>query len=62
MSHPILPSYFPITTRGAEVQRQHAQRLLLSGFDVESAAMLSGLQLDEVRAIAEQIADESAAL
>jgi hypothetical protein len=52
MTRRVTPSVFPITTFGEDVQRQHAARLLLSGYDIESAARLSGLPLDEVTALA----------
>jgi hypothetical protein len=45
-------SVFGIASQGTDAQRQHAARLLLSGYDVESAAALSGTPLVQVRAIA----------
>ena len=41
-----------------DARREHAARLLLSGYDVESVAVLSGLTLDQVRAIADELAGE----
>jgi hypothetical protein len=61
VTHPVLPSHFELETRGADVQRQHAQRLLLSGFDVQSAAVMTGLPISEVQAIADGLVDEFAA-
>ena len=52
MTRRVPSSVFVIDRRGVEAQRRYAARLLVSGYDLESAAMLSGLSLDEVRAIA----------
>jgi hypothetical protein len=53
-------SFLGIASQGEDVQRQYAARLLLSGYDAESAATLSGLPLDQVRTIAESLVDEFA--
>jgi hypothetical protein len=52
VSKAVTPSVWDISRRGSDLQRQHAQRLLLSGYDVESAATLSRLPVDQVREIA----------
>ncbi len=52
MIRSITPSIWDVSRRGRDLQRQHAQRLLLSGFDVPSAAVLTGLPLSEVEKIA----------
>lgn len=52
MTRYVPKSVFGIASQGEDAQRQHAQRLLLSGFDAESAAVLSGVPLDVVRQLA----------
>jgi hypothetical protein len=51
-------SFFGITSQGEDEQRQHAARLLLTGWDVEAAATMTGLPLDQVREIAENAGDD----
>jgi hypothetical protein len=53
------PSVVDIRLRGRDLREQHARRLMLSGFDVESAAVLTNLPLDRVRELAKTLdADE----
>jgi hypothetical protein len=54
-------SVFGIGAEDGDARREHAARLLLTGWDVESAATMTGLQLDQVRAIAATVVDEFAA-
>lgn len=49
---PALGSVYSVEQLGPNVQRQHAARLLLTGYDLESAAALSGLTLDQVHELA----------
>jgi hypothetical protein len=46
------PSVFCIDRRGEDAQREHAARLIISGWDIESAATLTGLPIETVREIA----------
>jgi hypothetical protein len=60
MIRSVPPSVHDISTRGRDLQEQHARRLLLSGYDLESAATLSRLPLAAVRQLAATVIDEFA--
>jgi len=52
------PSVYGVRWQGIDAQQRYAARLLLTGYDLESAAALSGLTLAEVREIAAATPDE----
>lgn len=60
MTHrsPTVDSVYGIEHFGRDAQREHAARLLLTGWDLEAAAMMSGLPLNQLRAIADGLTDE----
>jgi hypothetical protein len=60
MSRFVPKSVFGIHSQGEDDKRRHAARLLQSGYDAEGAAALSGLSVDQVRAIADELVDEFA--
>jgi hypothetical protein len=55
------PSVFAIDYRAPDLRRQLASRMLLQGWDEPSVAVLTGLSLAEVEAIAASLADEQLA-
>jgi hypothetical protein len=46
------PSCISPAVRAGDVRRQHAARLVWSGWSIEAAAMLCDLPVEEVRAVA----------
>lgn len=57
MTRRVEPSVFVVDRRGVDVQREYCARLIVSGWDLESAAVLSGLPLGEAQAIADDLAN-----
>jgi hypothetical protein len=53
MSRRVPYSIFGVSTMSVDELRQHARRLLQSGYNVEATAELTGLSVGDVRAIAE---------
>jgi hypothetical protein len=49
------PSVFVIDRRGEDAQRRYCARLLLAGWDLQSAATLAGLPIATVREIASTV-------
>jgi hypothetical protein len=55
MSRRVRRSVFGVAGLEPDEREHYAARLLLSGFDVEAAAAVTGLQLDAGKAIAEAL-------
>jgi hypothetical protein len=55
------PSVWGVAGFDADERLRHAARLLWSGYDIESAAVLSGLPVEQARELATSVADPFAA-
>jgi hypothetical protein len=52
------PSVFAVGGRSEDIRRRYAERLLVSGFDIEAAAAMTGLPVADVREIAAKMDDD----